>query len=224
MYGNTSSDIIKVVCLAAREPGIALLEYLIAHPSFAVQGIFTHSLLPSSEDPLRGQRPLFTAYQRIAQKHSIPLFIIDYVKDAKTMYRIDSIPEYDYLISLNWKFLVPAHILGKSRIADINLHRGKLPEYKGLEPIKRMLCDGLDYVTITTHIMDEEYDSGTILHEYNHLAHIKENETLEEAISRLKKELVPHYPQCAIHAINKIRTQLLNQKALQYERENIYHS
>ena len=205
---------LKVVCLIAREPGLYLLKTLLNNDEFEIVGIFTHSKLPSSDDPNRGPRPEYPIFQQLAAENNIPLFTIDYKKDAAVMADIKKISHYDLLLSLNWKFLVPQHVLGRSRIGDINLHRGLLPYYAGLEPIKRMIEDGLDFATITAHLMNEEYDQGEILHEFNHNINLRPDESIEDCVNRIKKELVELYPISAFYAINILLTR--NKKDLLY--------
>jgi len=205
---------LNVVCLIAREPGLYLLNTLLKHDEFNVIGIFTHSKLPSSDDPNRGARAEYPVFKEIADKNNIPLFTIDYKKEAAVMADIEKIQKYDFLLSLNWKFLVPEHILGNSRIGDVNLHRGLLPDYAGLEPIKRMLEDGLDFATITAHLMNEEYDQGEILYEFNHNINRKPAESVRQCVDRVKNELVKLYPIAAFYAINILLTR--NKKDLLY--------
>ena len=205
---------LNVVCLIAREPGLYLLQTLLNHDEFNIVAIFTHSRLPSSDDPERGPRPEYPVFKEIASKNNIPFFIVDYKKDAAIMADIEKIQEYDLMLSLNWKFLVPEHILGKSRIGDINLHRGLLPDYAGLEPIKRMLKDGFDFATITAHLMNEEYDQGEILYEFNHNINRKPEESISQCVDRAKNELIKLYPIAAFYAINILLTR--NKKDLLY--------
>ncbi|MCD6460113.1 hypothetical protein J7L67_05550 [bacterium] len=205
---------LNVLCFIARKPGLYLLDTLLNYDEFNVVGIFTHSKLPSSDDPNRGLRPEYPIFKETAAKNNIPFFIVDYIKDAAVMDDMAKIQQYDLLLSLNWKFLVPEHILCKSRIGDINLHRGLLPDYAGLEPIRRMLEDGLDYATITAHLMNEEYDKGEILYELNHPVNRKSGESVPECVDRVKNELVRLYPVCAFNAINILLTR--NKKDLLY--------
>lgn len=192
----------RVVCLVGRQPGLVLLQWALDRTDIDVVGVFTHSLLPSADDFARGPRPEFPAFQRLAKAHRRPVRTVDYYWEAERMDGLLELEPFDFLLSLNWKFLVPAHALRRSRVADINLHRGKLPEYAGLEPVRRMLTDGLDHATITAHVMDEVYDQGPILCSYQHPVSRETDEPVDVATERVKRELVEHYPHCAADAMN----------------------
>ncbi|HQY52781.1 MAG TPA: formyltransferase family protein [Ignavibacteria bacterium] len=47
----------------------------------------------------------------------------------------------------------------------LNLHSGKLPEYRGRAPISRSIMNGEKYVTVSVHKIDEGVDSGDICKE-----------------------------------------------------------
>ncbi|MFZ1321591.1 MAG: formyltransferase family protein [Ignavibacteria bacterium] len=47
----------------------------------------------------------------------------------------------------------------------MNLHCGKLPEYRGRAPISRSIMNGEKYITVSVHKIDEGVDSGDICKE-----------------------------------------------------------
>ena len=59
--------------------------------------------------------------------------------------------------------LVP-EILSIPPLGCINIHPGKLPEYRGKDPINATLDDG-NRLWVTLHYMDEGYDTGDIIAE-----------------------------------------------------------
>ncbi|MCB0360696.1 MAG: hypothetical protein KDD44_13705, partial [Bdellovibrionales bacterium] len=104
----------------------------------------THSRLPSSEDPLRSVRPEFLIYERLCSDHSIPLHSIDSRRDASVLAPLEPPLIFDFLVSVSWRFLVPERVYSRARIAAFNVHRGKLPQYAGAEPVLRALEAGED--------------------------------------------------------------------------------
>jgi len=176
----------------------------VTHPNIQVAAVFTHSLKPKSEDPRRSVRPEFGEIQRLAKSHNLPLLAIDRPGDEQIMRALSELGEFDFILSLSWRFLISRNVLDKAKIANINLHRGLLPQYAGAEPVRRMIRDGHNQATITAHIMEDLIDSGEILHEDRWPITIFEGENLESAVERIKRELDPIYPSTALQAMEKI--------------------
>jgi len=78
-------------------------------------------------------------------------------------------------------------------ISGLNLHRGKLPEYKGVYPIKRALQNKEKYIYITSHILEKEIDSGEVIAIYKHPVNYNEKLSFDENVEKLKRELTPHF-------------------------------
>lgn len=194
----------RVICLIARQCGVNLLTHLLRHPAIEVVGVYAHSKKPRSEDPNRSERPEFPQIRKLLEKTAIPFRTIDNPSEAKRMDGFEELGEFDFLLSLSWRFLVHPHSLRRSRLADINLHRGLLPKYAGSHPVRRMLEDGLKHATITAHLMVEEIDAGEVLVEDHLEMGILPGETLPDAVARIIKSLDPIYPFTAMKAINRI--------------------
>jgi methionyl-tRNA formyltransferase len=194
----------RVVCLIARPCGALLLDTLLRHPAIDVVGVFTHSTKPTSEDPARGERPEFALIRELLANTSVPLHVVNTSAEARELTGFDALQPFDFLVSLSWRFLVPPRFLGRSRLADINLHRGQLPKYGGAEPVRRMLEDGLSYATITAHLMTEALDAGEVLVEDHLAVAARPDEPLAQLVERVKQELDPMYPVTALAAIDKV--------------------
>lgn len=191
-----------VVAFLARKHGLNGLQALVHSNQYRVAAIFTHRLMPKSEDPARSEREEYKEFQRLAEEHHIPLYAIDNKADMETIDRVINGLDIDLIVSISWRRLVPLSHLQAARIGAINLHRGKLPEYPGAEPIKQALHHGDKTIEITAHLMTEEIDKGEILAVYKHAVNYQENKTLEENIQRLKDELTPHFGPLLIEACN----------------------
>lgn len=196
----------KVACLFARDCGVKALEGLLKDERFTIVGLLVHSKLPKSEDPNRGIRPEFPVFKKIADKYSIPLSIIDTREEAENLAFLRTIKSFDFLISLSWRFLIPKDVFSKARIAAINVHRGKLPDYAGAEPVKRALENGEKYIVLTVHEMTEEIDAGKVLIEENYPVNYDNSKTLEENAERIKNEILPLYPVAVLEAIDRVLT------------------
>ena len=87
-------------------------------------------------------------------------------------------------------------------IGGVNLHRGKLPEYAGAEPIKQALNNKEKLIYITSHILAEEIDSGDIITEYEHPVNYNGKNSFNENIERLKRELTPYFGPLLINSLD----------------------
>jgi len=68
----------------------------------------------------------------------------------------------DLGIVLGTRILKPA-TFGVPRLGCINLHKGKVPEYRGLPPGFWELYDGVSSAAVTVHVVDEGLDTGDIV-------------------------------------------------------------
>ena len=203
---------LRLVALAAREPGLVMLRGLpLDVGSMRLCAIYTHRLLPCAEDAARGERPEYPRYVELARAQRVPLHTVDTRADAASLAGLDDYRPFDILLSLNWRYQVPAHVLDWPRVAPINLHRGKLPDYAGAEPVRRALQAGERSIVITAHVMTEEIDAGPVLTERAHDVGARRGPKLADDVERIKRELWPRYPQIAVAAIQRVAAPLKTQ-------------
>lgn len=193
-----------VVGFFAREHGLNGLQALLQSDNYKVLALFTHRLKPLSEDPERSEREEYSQYIALTQKHHIPLYSIDSKKEESEIEKILSSLDFDYIASISWRRLIPSNILAMAKKGCINLHRGKLPNYPGAEPIKQALINRDKEITITAHVMTEVIDGGRTVAFYRHPVNYQENKTMEENIDRLKKEITPFFGPLLLESLGKI--------------------
>ena len=197
---------ITVVCLVAREPGWLCLQKLWdLRDEYEIKLILSHRKKPSSEDPFRGPRPDFERFKDFARSSKISFGEVDSYRDAAEMGALDRVGHFDVLFSCNWKYLIPERVLPLARLGTINLHRGKLPEYKGLEPVKRALLNGEKNIFLTAHKIEKDYDSGEILGTGSIQVKKVPAESIDETTERLKQELHPLYPEVMLKALKQLK-------------------
>jgi len=194
----------RVACFFARPAGVRCLKALLAQKeSYQVAALLTHRYLPLSESADRAERAEFAEFSRLAEKGSIPLKTVDSRSDAAEVYGWLREKNFDFLLSCSWRYHVESDILAMAGTACINLHRGKLPEYRGAEPVRRALEDGKRSVVITGHVMIDEIDAGEILAEKEISVEIHPKESLPDAVERIKREITPYYSEAMFLSIEK---------------------
>ena len=143
----------KIVGFLSRSHGFRVLKELI-NSNYEILCVYTHALNPKSQDPTRSERSDFKQFVDICKKYKIPLIPID-KKDE-----IPDVPECDFIVEVSWRYLIPKEITQKSKIVAFGIHRGKLPEYAGAEPIKQALLNNEKEIVISSHELASQIDSG----------------------------------------------------------------
>ncbi len=194
----------KVVGLLARQHGLSALQAILASPRFELVAVATHRRLPKREDPNRGDRPEFADFIALTTQHKVPLYSVDTNEEEKLLEQKLLQLDFDLLISVSWRRLIPLPVIQHAKIGGINLHRGRLPEYPGAEPIKQALVHGDGTIVITAHILDEKIDHGDTLCLYEHPVAYQASLSLEVNIERLKTELSPHFGPLILRATDEL--------------------
>ena len=154
-----------IVGFLSRPHGFNVLSTIGKLDGFKILKIYTHKFNPKSQDPNRNIRDDFELFVNKCKELSIPLETID-SKDSI----IKNCPECDYIIEVSWRYIIPSNIVKKSRIGTFGIHRGKLPEYGGAEPIKQAMKNNKiteelspEHETIT-HILCNCYICPNFIH------------------------------------------------------------
>ena len=69
----------------------------------------------------------------------------------------------DFLVSLQYRFLVPPELLRIPTRGAFNLHFGLLPRYGGCYPVAWAILNGETRAGATLHVMSERFDEGDVL-------------------------------------------------------------
>lgn len=95
--------------------------------------------------------------------------IINICKKNKILYTskkisLKNIPfNPDLIISISYKYKIPANVLSLSKFKPFNLHPSLLPKYKGCSSITWAMVNGEKKCGFTYHYMNEKYDDGNII-------------------------------------------------------------
>ena len=200
------------IALVARNHGLETIKELIQSSNFKLIAIFTHKINPKSYDPLRNERNDFKDFKNISEKNRIPFFSID-SRDEK--YRLDDFVrkhDFHFLISISWRYIISPTIFKKAKYGSINLHRGELPKYAGVEPIKKALENSENKIVISCHHISEKIDAGEIIFEKSHPSNYDKKFSLEENVDRLKDEITPYFSELTIKSLEYLIGDNKNEK------------
>jgi len=177
-----------IVGFLARPHGFAVLTNLTKSFDYKILRIYTHMLNPKSQDPTRSKRIDFDLFTKECLKNNIEIIPID-----SKLENIDC-PNCDFIVEVSWRYKIPREIISKAKVGAFGIHRGKLPDYAGAEPIKQALLKGEKEIILTAHHLTSEIDQGKTIHSINHVVNYNTNQSFEQNIQRLREEITPLFP------------------------------
>lgn len=103
----------------------------------------------------------------------------------------------DYLISVNYRFILPKRIISLAKY-PLNIHGSLLPKYRGRTPHIWAIINGESEIGITSHLINENLDEGEII--------IQKRLQITSKMSGydLIEEFKRHYPDIVIDSINHL--------------------
>jgi methionyl-tRNA formyltransferase len=190
-----------VVGFLSRSHGYDVLTKLIESKEFKIIQIFTHKLNPLSQDTSRSIRDDYTQFEKICVENKIPLSSIDF----KNM-EIPEFPECDFIVEVSWRYIIPQNIVKKAKFLSFGIHRGKLPDYAGGEPIKQALKNNDKEIILSAHLLDSVIDAGKTIATKIHPVNYDDNYDLENNIKRLRGEIHPLFGQLTLEVLHSFYT------------------
>ena len=175
-----------IVGFLSRAHGLNILSSLVESNQYRILKVYTHSLNPKSQDPKRSIRTDYHLFKEICAKHDIPLVTIDSNKE-----KIQDMPNCDFIVEVSWRYLLLPEITKKAKIMAFGIHRGKLPEYAGAEPIKQALLQNENEIVLSVHYLDSLIDTGKTITSISHPINYNSSFSMDENIQRLRDEITP---------------------------------
>jgi UDP-4-amino-4-deoxy-L-arabinose formyltransferase/UDP-glucuronic acid dehydrogenase (UDP-4-keto-hexauronic acid decarboxylating) len=120
-----------------------------------VAGVVTHP-----DDP--GEGDWFESVADVARAHAVPV-MAPASPNAPDVGAWLAALEPDVFVSVWYRRLLGAALLGMPRIAAVNLHGSLLPAYRGRAPLNWVLVNGERVTGVTLHHMTSEADAGDIV-------------------------------------------------------------
>lgn len=69
----------------------------------------------------------------------------------------------DFMLSAHFNQLIGPELLGLPQLGCLNIHPGKLPEYRGVDPAFYALLRSEVIAGVTLHYQDEQFDTGAVI-------------------------------------------------------------
>ena len=186
-----------VVGFLARPHGYNALSALVESQNYKIIKLYTHKLNPKSQDLQRSIRADYELFVKKCADNSIPLIPID-SKD----HEITDFPECDYIIEVSWRYIIPQNIINKARRDTFGIHRGKLPEFAGAEPIKQALLKNEKIIVLSTHYLEKTIDTGQVITSIEFPVDYNDEKNLETNIQSIRDQITPLFSKLMLETLN----------------------
>ena len=187
-----------VVGFLSRSHGFDVLDSIMASNDSDLIHIYPHKLNPKSQDKLRSVRSDYHLFEEVCKKHKIPLDSID-----SKNYEFTNFPESDFIIEVSWRYMIPQKVVEKSHIAAFGIHRGKLPEYAGAEPIKQALDNHENEIILSAHNLNAGIDEGEVFATISHPVTYDNSISFDDNIQKIRDEITPKFSDLTLKTLLK---------------------
>ena len=109
----------------------------------------------------RGQKIGCSPVKQYAEEHSLPLLQPESLKDPDFLKELEALGA-DMFVVVAFRML-PKVVWSMPRLGTFNLHASLLPAYRGAAPINWAVINGETLTGVTTFLLDEHMDTGSIL-------------------------------------------------------------
>ena len=146
----------KIVFFGNTDFGIPTLD-LLKDQKFNILATITNT----DKKVGRGKSLKETSIKKWATYNNVKLIQQDYLKDKLFIDKL-SMLKADFFIVIAYK-LLPPEIFTLPKYGTINLHASLLPFYRGAAPIQRAILNNDSETGISTFIINEKIDTGSII-------------------------------------------------------------
>jgi len=186
-----------IVGFLSRSHGYDALSALVKSQNYKIIKLYTHKLNPKSQDPQRSIRTDYELFVKKCADNSIPLASIDTASDE-----ITDFPDCDYILEISWRYRIPKSIIDKARISAFGIHRGKLPDFAGAEPIKQALLNGEKKIVLSAHYLGKTIDTGHVISTIDFPVDHDDEKNLDINIQTIRDEITPLFSKLVFQTLN----------------------
>ena len=186
-----------IVGFLSRSHGYDVLSAIVKSQNYKIIKLYTHKLNPKSQDPQRSIRTDYELFVKKCADNSIPLVSIDTIGNE-----ITDFPDCDYVLEISWRYKIPKNIIDKARIAAFGIHRGKLPDFAGAEPIKQALLNGEKNIVLSAHYLEKDIDTGNIISTIEFPVNYNGDKDLDANIQTIRDKITPLFSKLVFQTLN----------------------
>jgi len=149
----------KVVFLGTPHIAVQSLEYLINSSEIDVLAVVTQPDRPSG----RGHKLMSPPVKVLALEKGVEVLQTESIRKDKELIEKLRTLGADFFVTVAFGQILSQEVLDIPKFATINLHASLLPEYRGANPLQRVIVDGEKITGVTTMLTVLELDAGDML-------------------------------------------------------------
>ena len=134
-------------------------QALINHPQFKITTVITPKPKPVGRQQILTPTPV----QKFADSNQLPTVIIKNKIDEEVKKEILAYPKPDFLLVVDFGYLVPKWLLDLPKIMPLNIHPSALPKWRGSSPGQFVLLHGEETSAVSMIQMTDKFDQGPIV-------------------------------------------------------------
>jgi len=163
-----------------------------------------------------GQFSIEALFTDLTRNKDANLKLLEFAKERdiniyENINDILSLPEFDYIVSIQYNKILKAKHINHARKLAFNLHMAPLPEYRGCNQFSFAIVDGIKEFGTTLHKIDEGIDNGDIIAENRF--NIPENCFVKELYEITYKKSIELFENNILEILND-NYALISQKSL----------
>ncbi len=130
---------------------------------FFEQTLLNDILFPQLDHQNRHFNGQYLTFNELSRKYNIPVESLNEVKSVETLSHIRSL-QPDLILSVRYGKIFGNDFIKIPRLGVINLHSGRLPQYRGVLATFRALMNGDSEIGCTLHYIDDAtIDTGGVI-------------------------------------------------------------
>lgn len=149
----------KVVFLGTPQIAVPSLNHLLQKKDIDIVAVVTQPDRPAG----RGKQLQKSPIKLIAEENNINIYQPKSIKKDEDLIEILKELKPDFFITFAFGQILSQEVLDIPKFGTVNLHASLLPEYRGANPIQRVIVEGKELTGVTTMLTDIGVDTGDIL-------------------------------------------------------------
>ncbi len=150
---------LKVAVAGSSQYTKLMAEVLQADPRFTLTWILTPTPKPIGRKQILTQNPL----HEFGLANHLPCILINQKIDAEIKTQLAQLPQPDFLLVVDFGYLVPDWLLELPQIAPVNIHPSALPRWRGSSPGQMVILTGETTSAVSLMKLNANLDQGEII-------------------------------------------------------------
>jgi len=149
----------KIAVAGSSKYSLLFAKTLSKNRNFTISWILTPSPKPKGRNKELINNPLHSW----ALEKNIPVVLVGKQIDAQVKKQIEQKIKVDYLLVVDFGYLIPSWLLKQPDLTALNIHPSALPKYRGSSPGQMLILNGEKKSAVSLIKLNEKIDQGPII-------------------------------------------------------------